>query len=670
MSGLSGLWPEIQEDRIIFHKPAGKLVWRLPGFPLEGGVVYARNPHQVSSANWRDGAELRLACELGAAQLLIQIRTRPTSPFVRLRYKLEGNMRFTGVDGRQRIHYGTLETDYDELTEISLSCFDKILHSFIPTEYMYSREELTDAGLAGPIAIAGNAGLVTLLAFEHGAQAPEGYLRLYPEASGIGMYSHKGNFYNGQFAEEYLAPWIDLGITDGGQDRIRQAFRAHVGEDLCESPASRYPYLFYNTWNYQERLKTFAKRPYLAEMNEERMLAEIEAAHRIGLEVFVIDTGWFRRAGDWDVDLERFPSGMRAVRERLDALGMRLGLWFNPTLGARESAIVKAHPEYIMRTRGRDWYLDAVWEKEGCYGLCLASGFSEALIEIFTRLYEELGVSYFKWDGIGQYGCEGAGHYHGGEGNAIPERMDAYAYRMGLEMTKVAEAVSVRCPGAIVDFDITEGQRFVGLGFLSGGKYFSINNGPYYENFDLPPELKREPDPINVFFFPGAARAQICRASSLFDRYVPSQLFLTHQLPEGSLSARENAAAALVLGGNGIWGDLAALSDEEADFWREFFACYKKVREAAVAAYPITRGAIGGSPEIHEKLDAERGVGFVTFFTSGPGEFVHVTQRLKRPPSLVLGADAYECLDGGRVRLVVRLEADGARTVFFIGVNV
>jgi alpha-galactosidase len=41
------------------------------------------------------------------------------------------------------------------------------------------------------------------------------------------------------------------------------------------------------------------------------------------------------------------------------------------------------------------------------------------------------------------------------------------------------EEVCKACPQAIFDFDITEGERFVGLGFLSAGKFFHMNNGPY-----------------------------------------------------------------------------------------------------------------------------------------------------------------------------------------------
>jgi alpha-galactosidase len=388
----------------------------------------------------------------------------------------------------------------------------------------------------------------------------------------------------------------------------------------------------------------------------------------MGIDVFVIDNGWFGLAGDWDVDMGRFSSGMKAVKARLDAYGMKLGLWFNPSLVSAGAEIARKHPEYIMKSDGHDWILHDIWEKKGqFYGLCFASAYTDLLIEKFTELYRTLGVTYFKWDGIYQYGCEGAGHYHGHADTSITERLDAYAYRMGLEMTRAAEVISARCPGAIVDFDVTEASRSFGLSFLSGGKYFSINNGPYYENFDIPKTVKREPETINVFFYPGAARSQICRASSMFDKIVPSVLFLTHSLPDGSLTARDNAAASLVLGGNGLWGDLVGLTEEEVSYWNTFLTNYKKVRESVAAAYPITVGRIGGTPEIHEKLSASKGEGVVVFFTAGAaGVFTHTTQCLSKKPSEIIGADNVKYNENGSVELTVRLQGDGARTVFFL----
>ena len=82
------------------------------------------------------------------------------------------------------------------------------------------------------------------------------------------------------------------------------AVRAEVYD---AEPSNGKPYIFYNTWNFQERNKWWNGRPYLESMNEDRILKEIDVAHRMGVDVFVLDTGWYEKTGDWTVSSKRFP---------------------------------------------------------------------------------------------------------------------------------------------------------------------------------------------------------------------------------------------------------------------------------------------------------------------------------------------------------------------------
>lgn len=123
-------------------------------------------------------------------------------------------------------------------------------------------------------------------------------------------------------------------------------------------------------------------------------------------------------------------------------------------------------------------------------------------------------------------------------------------------MSKVVDKLSKAIPGAIVDFDITEDGRCVGLQFLSSGKYFIINNGPYYHNFDLAPEWKSvlPSGNANIFVQPGPARGWFVRSVLDYDKWIPSVLFLTHYQPDEPHNSQIINIASLMLGQNGIWG--------------------------------------------------------------------------------------------------------------------
>ena len=117
----------------------------------------------------------------------------------------------------------------------------------------------------------------------------------------------KGNYADGQRlspAQPWESIWFELLPIAGSLETLLPQYRRFILDDLCPYPESRKPYLYYNTWNFQERQHDFHNRPYIESMNLARIMDEIKVAHRLGVDVFVLDAGWFARSGDWQVDPE------------------------------------------------------------------------------------------------------------------------------------------------------------------------------------------------------------------------------------------------------------------------------------------------------------------------------------------------------------------------------
>jgi alpha-galactosidase len=610
--------------------------------------------------------------------LIVTVRSYPESAVLRLRYTLTADIPCTlsKQGGRDRLTYLAVTGAWREraLTEIQLSHFEPVVHSYLP--HLETRA-VDDVGrgtpLVGPIVVLHGHDRSLLIAYEHGADHPQSFLEYTLSSDGhvLSLDASKGNYYDGQPLGPDVAwtsVWLELALLPGPLDDMLRAYRHFVLHEMAENLESRRPYLYYNTWNYQERVHYFERKPYLEPMHQERIMAEIDVAHRLGIDVFVIDTGWYGKTGDWLVNTDRFPDGLKAVKAKLDAYGMKMGLWFNPIVAALTSAVYTDHPEYEMTRGGQPHWRGPIWETEESTNMCLVSDYADFFIETLVRLYRELGVSYFKWDAIGQYGCDSPLHHHGTEANAPEERADCYAFMMGNVMIRIVEAVTQRCPDAIVDFDITESGRFVGLGFLAVGKYFLVNNGPYFHDFDLPKHVTVDPDTINVFFYPGAARPRVCRQGIRYDGVIPSILFLTHYLPDPPTSSQRNSVASLVLGGNGIWGDLLALDEADVANLSEHLVNYKQVAEAVTRAYPRRRGFIGSSPEVHEKLEPETASGLVVFLTVTPCTVTHLTQPLQLGELReIRGADHWKRTPEGRLEITVNLERNDARVVYVLG---
>ena len=625
----------VEPDYLAFHATGQSpvhLAW--PSFQINGRPT--ANAHlqwvAVGQATLANGCtEYRHVATIGdAVRLMLVVRVAPDSPVVRLRYELSTSLadKLTKSHDADAITYASLSlVDYPDVTEVRLSEWIDFHHSFELNEVPVQPTAFANSLLVmGPMLAAEKVGQSTLLAYEHGSTYPDAFLGfgLTPGRE-VNLQAVHGNYVDNEPADGFQTVWLLLASVAGTRDDLARAVRHFLLTRQAINNQSRMPYLFYNTWNYQERIKNWNKKPYLEEMTQERMLREIDAAHRIGIDVFVIDTGWFKRTGDWRVNLDRFPDNLKAIKHRLDSYGMKLGLWFDNSAGV-ESEVGTSHVDCRCSTGGKVWDPSLIWETEPAHRMCLVSRYWEAFANELIRLHKEVGVSYFKWDAIGQYGCTDAHHLHGSADHSEQERGDNYAFKLPLYMARIVETVSQACPEAIVDFDVTETHRAVGLAFLSAGKFFLVNNGPYCWNYNVPENAGWPNGNPNLFFFPGPARTWICRQPLTYDKWVPMNLFLTHYLPDDGATNQVNCVASLILGQNGIWGDLPAISEQGITLLGGLLGKYKQVRDDIAKASPVREGIIGGCPEIHEKINPATGRGAVVIFATNPGTYHYITQ--------------------------------------------
>jgi len=135
--------------------------------------------------------------------------------------------------------------------------------------------------------------------------------------------------------------------------------------------------------------------------DEARLLDMAAASRDLGIELFVLDDGWFGKRdddttslGDWFVDRAKLPNGIEGVARRVEALGMRFGLWIEPEMVSPRSRLFEAHPEWAIGVPGRP-------RTEGRQQLVLDMARPEVVDHLFEQLSAVLAsapVSYVKWD--------------------------------------------------------------------------------------------------------------------------------------------------------------------------------------------------------------------------------------------------------------------------------
>ena len=584
--------------------------------------------------------ERRYSCKCDEANIELTLVIQSSdSPVVRFRYIFSGRGRLTRPDGKDVLVLACLKIASQAATEVRLSDYSSLYHGYMPTEVALRAHDFNNGTLAmGPILTwpaASTAGFSqTLLAYEHGSQWPDAYLGFQLDNGTISIVGLKGVYdSNHSLSDPFESVWLHLVAIPGTIADIRHCYRTFINERLCPYPISRQPKVYYNTWHNQERVHGWYQGRFLTAMNERQILSEIDVAARMGVDTYVLDVGWFGSTGDWSPSKDRFPRGLKPIKESLGSHNIDLGLWFVPTTAALSSSLYKRNVGNRMTWRDQPLGTREVWETEESAECCLVSSYADDFADELIRCARDYGVTYFKWDAVEQYGCDDYRHFHGDNTMTHSERADRYAFLQPIYMTRIVQKLQAAVPNAIVDFDVTESARCVGLAFLSVGRYFAVNNGPYYQEFDVPndmtstylPHVSVREDGVkfgttyentNLFFHPGPARNWVCRSGLEYDRWIPSTLFLVHYLPDDEPSNNQlNSIASLVLGHGGIWGDITGVSTEGQQTFRKALSLYKKVRDFSTRVGLERVGQPGGMVETYDKVDPKSGQGLVVLFT-------------------------------------------------------
>lgn len=137
------------------------------------------------------------------------------------------------------------------------------------------------------------------------------------------------------------------------------------------------------------------------DFNEEKILSIAEKSKELGIELFVLDDGWFgtrdddaQALGDWFVNTDKLPNGITGLAKKIEALGMKFGLWFEPEMVNKNSDLYREHPDWILHTPGRT-------VSTGRNQYILDFSRKEVVDYMYDMMYKTLSeapISYVKWD--------------------------------------------------------------------------------------------------------------------------------------------------------------------------------------------------------------------------------------------------------------------------------
>ncbi|WP_308470186.1 alpha-galactosidase [Kineococcus rubinsiae] len=186
----------------------------------------------------------------------------------------------------------------------------------------------------------------------------------------------------------YETPWVFGAYAAAGLDEVAARFHAHL-RSRPHHPSTPRPVIM-NTWE-----------AVYFDHDLDRLVELARAGAEIGVERYVLDDGWFRHRrsddaglGDWYVDEGVWPDGLTPLVDAVTGLGMEFGLWVEPEMVNPDSDLVRAHPDWVLATGGRQPMLSRDQQ-------VLDLGNPDAFAHVLQRLdalLTENDVRYLKWD--------------------------------------------------------------------------------------------------------------------------------------------------------------------------------------------------------------------------------------------------------------------------------
>jgi alpha-galactosidase len=185
---------------------------------------------------------------------------------------------------------------------------------------------------------------------------------------------------------DFYAGYSHDGI--GGASRLLHRFE--ISSILPHAPRPKLRPIVYNSWEATE-----------FKVDEAGQEALAEKAASIGVERFVVDDGWFGQRstdraglGDWYVNPEKFPHGLKPLIDKVHSLGMDFGLWVEPEMVNPDSDLYRRHPDWVLNFIGRP-------RTEGRNQLMLnlaRPDVREYVFQVLDKLLKDNDIAFLKWD--------------------------------------------------------------------------------------------------------------------------------------------------------------------------------------------------------------------------------------------------------------------------------
>ncbi|MFE3892856.1 alpha-galactosidase [Priestia sp. YIM B13446] len=342
--------------------------------------------------------------------------------------------------------------------------------------------------------------------------------------------------------ETFQTPEVVMVYTAKGLGDMSSIYHELYSKRLCRLPFrdSVRPILI-NNW----------EATYF-DFNADKIEQIANEAKKVGIELFVLDDGWFGKRndsksslGDWVVNHRKLPKGLEDLANRVRNLDMEFGLWFEPEMISIDSNLYRNHPDWCLHvpdrphTLGRNQLVLDLSRQEVC----------DYVIKALSDILSSASITYVKWD---------MNRHMTDVGSAAlpPERQRETAHRYILGLYKIMEEITKRFPNILFESCSSGGGRF------DAGMLYYMPQTWTSDNTDAISRLKIQYG-TSLVYPPITMGAHVSS--------VPN-----HQV--GRVTPLETRGYVAMSGNLGYELDLTKLTDEEKTVVKQQITLYKEIR--------------------------------------------------------------------------------------------
>ena len=191
--------------------------------------------------------------------------------------------------------------------------------------------------------------------------------------------------------EAFQAPEMVMVYSEAGLNGMSQAFHRLYRTRLARG-----------TWRDKVRpILINSWEAFYFDFDAPKLLGLADAAADLGMELFVLDDGWFGKRndgtsslGDWYPNEEKLKGTLKELAEKINAKGLKFGLWIEPEMTNKDSDLYRAHPDWLLAEQGK-----RICHSRNQYVLDFSKReVREYIGDMLENLLAEVPVSYIKWD--------------------------------------------------------------------------------------------------------------------------------------------------------------------------------------------------------------------------------------------------------------------------------